>query len=216
MEVECSADGNAANIPPKVMAVGRAIARCAGSGCPNARLDGANDGAPGSNTSAPMPWTSALSRFRSRSPGRLSWAQQPRDLNPTGRHDGSRQERASEPIGPTPIRPALSGEDREPNAYRGATNANVHRENKSPIRVGSGEICWCRRVESNHRPRAYESLALPLSYVGAGNTGKNTAFDWRPSTRRRRPDRLPVLDSGRFPAPVPAPVPRPATGKSVH
>jgi hypothetical protein len=25
---------------------------------------------------------------------------------------------------------------------------------------------WCRRVESNHRPRAYESLALPLSYVG--------------------------------------------------
>ena len=24
----------------------------------------------------------------------------------------------------------------------------------------------CRRVESNHRPRAYESLALPLSYVG--------------------------------------------------
>ena len=35
-------------------------------------------------------------------------------------------------------------------------------------RVGRGSVgfTWCRRVESNHRPRAYESLALPLSYVG--------------------------------------------------
>ncbi len=28
------------------------------------------------------------------------------------------------------------------------------------------EIMWCRRGESNPRPRDYETLALPLSYAG--------------------------------------------------
>jgi hypothetical protein len=28
------------------------------------------------------------------------------------------------------------------------------------------EINWCRRGESNPRPRDYETLALPLSYAG--------------------------------------------------
>jgi hypothetical protein len=35
--------------------------------------------------------------------------------------------------------------------------------------VGSGSIAgkdWCRRGESNPRPRDYETLALPLSYAG--------------------------------------------------
>jgi hypothetical protein len=27
---------------------------------------------------------------------------------------------------------------------------------------------WCRRGESNPRPRDYETLALPLSYAGTG------------------------------------------------
>jgi hypothetical protein len=29
---------------------------------------------------------------------------------------------------------------------------------------------WCRRGESNPRPRDYETLALPLSYAGIGNS----------------------------------------------
>jgi hypothetical protein len=29
---------------------------------------------------------------------------------------------------------------------------------------------WCRRGESNPRPRDYETLALPLSYAGTGTT----------------------------------------------
>jgi hypothetical protein len=29
---------------------------------------------------------------------------------------------------------------------------------------------WCRRGESNPRPRDYETLALPLSYAGTGIT----------------------------------------------
>jgi hypothetical protein len=33
--------------------------------------------------------------------------------------------------------------------------------------VGMGvEADWCRRGESNPRPRDYETLALPLSYAG--------------------------------------------------
>src|SRR5271154_1102874 len=31
---------------------------------------------------------------------------------------------------------------------------------------GNIEIYWCRRGESNPRPRDYETLALPLSYAG--------------------------------------------------
>ena len=34
---------------------------------------------------------------------------------------------------------------------------------------GSGQVNakdWCRRGESNPRPRDYETLALPLSYAG--------------------------------------------------
>jgi hypothetical protein len=30
------------------------------------------------------------------------------------------------------------------------------------------ELQWCRRGESNPRPRDYETLALPLSYAGTG------------------------------------------------
>ena len=33
------------------------------------------------------------------------------------------------------------------------------------IRTGDGQR-WCRRGESNPRPRDYETLALPLSYAG--------------------------------------------------
>ena len=29
-----------------------------------------------------------------------------------------------------------------------------------------GEICWCRRADSNRQPIAYEAIALPLSYCG--------------------------------------------------
>ena len=37
---------------------------------------------------------------------------------------------------------------------------------RSPMVLLFVGFTWCRRVESNHRPKAYESLALPLSYVG--------------------------------------------------
>ena len=43
---------------------------------------------------------------------------------------------------------------------------------------------WCRRVDSNHRPKAYESFALPLSYVGAGDAGNHTKA--MPTTSMRR------------------------------
>jgi hypothetical protein len=36
---------------------------------------------------------------------------------------------------------------------------------RSNQRVYAGMI-WCRRGESNPRPRDYETLALPLSYAG--------------------------------------------------
>ncbi len=37
---------------------------------------------------------------------------------------------------------------------------------KVAIRAGGDPTYQCRRLDSNQRPRAYESLALPLSYVG--------------------------------------------------
>jgi hypothetical protein len=36
---------------------------------------------------------------------------------------------------------------------------------------------WCRRGESNPRPRDYETLALPLSY--AGKTGNSPWYEGR-------------------------------------
>ena len=36
---------------------------------------------------------------------------------------------------------------------------------------------WCRRGESNPRPRDYETLALPLSYAGTGRTCYGAAED---------------------------------------
>src|ERR1700680_4950806 len=38
----------------------------------------------------------------------------------------------------------------------------------SPMCPGRTFIHWCRRGESNPRPRDYETLALPLSYAGTG------------------------------------------------
>jgi hypothetical protein len=32
--------------------------------------------------------------------------------------------------------------------------------------AAGGEICWCRRADSNRQPIAYEAIALPLSYCG--------------------------------------------------
>ncbi len=32
--------------------------------------------------------------------------------------------------------------------------------------VSHSKMLWCRRGESNPRPRDYETLALPLSYAG--------------------------------------------------
>ena len=63
---------------------------------------------------------------------------------------------------------------------------------------------WCRRVESNHRPRAYESLALPLSYVGNGGRMVPDAF---------RPSNAPVREcpSGRIGGSS-AKLPRPRRG----
>ena len=47
---------------------------------------------------------------------------------------------------------------------------------------------WCRRVESNHRPRAYESLALPLSYVGkCRENGTRIGFRASNTPPRERP-----------------------------
>src|SRR5438034_4568427 len=34
------------------------------------------------------------------------------------------------------------------------------------VRIDEGVKSWCRRGESNPRPRDYETLALPLSYAG--------------------------------------------------
>jgi hypothetical protein len=50
-------------------------------------------------------------------------------------------------------------------------SANVCRVTRAVMRIPSGAtpiltICWCRRRESNPRPRDYETLALPLSYAG--------------------------------------------------
>ena len=61
---------------------------------------------------------------------------------------------------------------------------------------------WCRRVESNHRPRAYESLALPLSYVGkSGENGNWTGFGASNAPGRGGPAdkirRAPMLDFSR-------------------
>src|SRR5688500_1463549 len=36
---------------------------------------------------------------------------------------------------------------------------------------------WCRRVDSNHRPKAYESFALPLSYVGPKQRSRSLATE---------------------------------------
>ncbi len=52
-------------------------------------------------------------------------------------------------------------------------------------------IAWCRRVESNHRPKAYESFALPLSYVGA--TGLNLHV--RPLPRQMSAQAASISDS---------------------
>ena len=41
-----------------------------------------------------------------------------------------------------------------------------HSELQHP--ANPSEINWCRRGESNPRPRDYETLALPLSYAGLG------------------------------------------------
>src|ERR1700680_4910564 len=40
----------------------------------------------------------------------------------------------------------------------------------SPMCPGRTFIHWCRRGESNPRPRDYETLALPLSYAGTGQS----------------------------------------------
>src|ERR1700692_3296452 len=47
-----------------------------------------------------------------------------------------------------------------------ASYAAVTRDEKIEAKFFNGH--WCRRGESNPRPRDYETLALPLSYAGTG------------------------------------------------
>jgi hypothetical protein len=55
-------------------------------------------------------------------------------------------------------------------------------------------IEWCRRGESNPRPRDYETLALPLSYAGTKTILYATELIVNVSSIRAKP---PVADSGK-------------------
>lgn len=49
--------------------------------------------------------------------------------------------------------------------------------------------CWCRRGESNPRPRDYETLALPLSYAGTRFAGRFDATGTLPRVSTVHPAR---------------------------
>jgi hypothetical protein len=77
------------------------------------------------------------------------------------------------------------------------------------VEWGFGISEWCRRVDLNHRPRAYESPALPLSYVGVAPKSYRKSMKtstagrvWSTSHMRPRlsePSPAKLVDSGRCP-----------------
>jgi hypothetical protein len=62
------------------------------------------------------------------------------------------------------------------------------RDGKNPKTSGfvSGEDCWSRRGDSNSRPTVYETVALPLSYVGTKDEGSKRSADPVKPARGRR------------------------------
>ena len=71
----------------------------------------------------------------------------------------------------------------------------------------------CRRVDSNHRPKAYESFALPLSYVGPNAPERVPIPQPAPSTFGAA---LPVTQSGSGPMVESSVETRVRTAKSIH
>jgi hypothetical protein len=57
-----------------------------------------------------------------------------------------------------------SGRSWQASSRKGTSGSNAGLP--APTRIGSKGNEWCRRGESNPRPRDYETLALPLSYAG--------------------------------------------------
>ncbi len=58
---------------------------------------------------------------------------------------------------------------------------------------------WCRRGESNPRPRDYETLALPLSYAGTmPNHGKESYAKVSSNTKLTAHAAKPILIAGKL------------------
>src|SRR5229473_7198996 len=61
-------------------------------------------------------------------------------------------------------------------------------------------ILWCRRADLNRGPTDYESVALPLSYVGPGETERHCGAD--PARRRDTNPQLRPASTGAPGAPA--------------
>ena len=107
-----------------------------------------------------------------------------------------------------PNRPPTTAAKPGPLLAWGATSTGDSEENR-------GKRRWCQGGESNSRPRAYESPALPLSYPGTDSNQKGTASS-RPATVQAMPglgqalfDSLPLIgeprSNGRVSIPPPPP-----------
>src|SRR5260370_2366805 len=86
------------------------------------------------------------------------------------------------------------------------------RDIKSPNALGGIVQNWCRRADLNRGPTDYESVALPLSYVGPGEAGRPS----RPCPARRpAPNLPPRLPPTAPPVPPGGPAAPPAPASSL-